>query len=461
MAIPGVVGHGVGLVDGEPGIKVFLLKPGVAGVPSRLDDIPVAVEVTGMFVADDLNDPKTGQRPAPNGFSIGHPDITAGTLSAIVKDGSGVCYALSNNHVLANSNKASFGDSSLQPGPFDGGQNPDDAIATLAAFKPIAFNGDPNDIDAAISRIISTDDITGETPPYPYAYGAPGTTIVPATGDLAVKKFGRTTGLTCGTVDVTSVDVNICYECSGPFCFRCKKLARFTNLVSIPDNTATNCNGASADFSAGGDSGSLIVTQSSNDPTAHLFAGSSTRTLATQISLVLDHFLVVVEPNKNNCTNGGGGGDPGNDPPTANDILASGDENTSIAWTPDVSDPNGDDLSCSIAGQPSDGSATVASDCSSGMYTPDANFNGTDAFTYEVSDGSLTDQATVTITVSAAGSFTLDAFGYKVRGLQKADLEWSGATGTQVEIYRDESLIDTTGDDCSYTDAIDQRGGGS
>ena len=34
-------------------------------------------------------------------------------------------------------------------------------------------------------------------------------------------------------------------------------------------------------------------------------------------------------------------------------------------------------------------------------YTPDANFNGTDIITYTVTDGSLTDTATVTVTVTA------------------------------------------------------------
>ncbi len=33
-------------------------------------------------------------------------------------------------------------------------------------------------------------------------------------------------------------------------------------------------------------------------------------------------------------------------------------------------------------------------------YTPGANFHGTDSFTYTVSDGTLTDTATVAITVT-------------------------------------------------------------
>lgn len=64
-----------------------------------------------------------------------------------------------------------------------------------------------------------------------------------------------------------------------------------------------------------------------------------------------------------------------------------------------------------------------------------------------------------------AGDFTLAATGYKVKGLQKADLEWSGATSTNVDIYRDGTVIATVsaGSDGSgtYTDNIDQRGRGS
>ena len=192
MAIAGVVGHGVGLVEGEPGIKVFLLRPGVAGVPSRLDDVPVAVVVTGMFVAGGTTD-KTS--PAPNGYSVGHPNITAGTLGVVVKDAADVCYILGNNHVLANSNDASLGDYTLQPGPFDGGQDPEDAIATLSAFEPIAFDGSANTIDAAIAELISPTFVTAETPAAT-GYGAPGTTPVGASGGHELQKIGRTTLLT-------------------------------------------------------------------------------------------------------------------------------------------------------------------------------------------------------------------------------------------------------------------------
>lgn len=56
------------------------------------------------------------------------------------------------------------------------------------------------------------------------------------------------------------------------------------------------------------------------------------------------------------------------------------------------------------------------------------------------------------------GDINLTATGYKVRGRQKANLEWSGATSTNVDVYRDSVLIVTTENDGFYTDNIDQRG---
>ncbi len=60
-----------------------------------------------------------------------------------------------------------------------------------------------------------------------------------------------------------------------------------------------------------------------------------------------------------------------------------------------------------------------------------------------------------------SGGITLTATGYKVKGRQKADLQWESATQTNVYIYRDDHLIVTTKNDGSYTDNIDSVGGGS
>lgn len=76
-------------------------------------------------------------------------------------------------------------------------------------------------------------------------------------------------------------------------------------------------------------------------------------------------------------------------------------------------------------------------------------------------DDGATDTTNQDVTVSSGGGITLTATGYRVRGLQKADLELSGATSANVDIYRDGVLLTTTPNDGFYTDNIDQRGGGS
>jgi hypothetical protein len=87
--------------------------------------------------------------------------------------------------------------------------------------------------------------------------------------------------------------------------------------------------------------------------------------------------------------------------------------------------------------------------------------------TYTVSltvtdDRGATGDISKEVTVSdGSGGFTLTATGYKVRGHQKADLEWSGGISTSVDIYRDGVMIDITENDGFYTDNIDNRGGGS
>ena len=90
----------------------------------------------------------------------------------------------------------------------------------------------------------------------------------------------------------------------------------------------------------------------------------------------------------------------GNSAPTADDAATTTDEDTAGTWTPVVSDPDPDTLTCSIVTVPGNGAATVATDCSSGSYTPDPDYSGPDSFVYQVTDGSLTDTGTVTATVN-------------------------------------------------------------
>ncbi len=90
-------------------------------------------------------DPRGRFRPIiPDGVSIGHYKVTAGTLGTMVKDrATGDRLILSNNHVLANGNEAQIGDAILQPGAIDGGEMPSDVVAQLERFIPLRFVDDP------------------------------------------------------------------------------------------------------------------------------------------------------------------------------------------------------------------------------------------------------------------------------------------------------------------------------
>ena len=90
-----------------------------------------------------------------------------------------------------------------------------------------------------------------------------------------------------------------------------------------------------------------------------------------------------------------------NTPPVAGDDEAVTDEDTPI-YIPILdndSDADGDELTVEL-GDPSNGS--VVFDGEGYIYTPDADFNGNDRFTYAISDGNGgSDTATVTIAITA------------------------------------------------------------
>jgi hypothetical protein len=302
MAIDGVEGTAIGFnPNARLSVAVLLERPGVGGIPKELEGVAVHPVVTGkIYALPKPDNPGSGNgkggggggdkeppadptsrfpRPVPIGVSTGHPAITAGTIGCRVTDGTNV-YALSNNHVYANENLAAIGDNVLQPGPYDGGQNPADAIGKLDAFEPIDFSGGNNTIDAAIA-LSSTANLDNATPSD--GYGMPKSTTAAAYINQKVKKYGRTTGLTKGQVYAINATVDVEYD-SG--------MARFVNQIIISPGS----------FSAGGDSGALVVVDGKGRDKAHdrepvglLFAGSSLVTIANPIDDVLSAFGVTID----------------------------------------------------------------------------------------------------------------------------------------------------------------------
>jgi hypothetical protein len=236
-------------------------------------------------------DRKSRIRPAPGGCSIGHFQITAGTLGMIVKK-AGISHILSNNHVLANSNDALLEDQSWQPGKYDGGTEAD-TIGHLAAFVPINFIDEStcpiattiirvfnalaklfkrktrlpnaisspiNKVDCAISRPLFDEDISQEI----LELGVPVGFGEVKVGDK-VKKSGRTTAVTQGDVIATDGVVNVSYG---------EKIAVFEDQIIT---------GA---MSQGGDSGSAVLNDK-NEVAGLLFAGSESLTIVNKIANVI------------------------------------------------------------------------------------------------------------------------------------------------------------------------------
>ncbi|MEZ5558244.1 MAG: PilC/PilY family type IV pilus protein [Pseudomonadales bacterium] len=94
-----------------------------------------------------------------------------------------------------------------------------------------------------------------------------------------------------------------------------------------------------------------------------------------------------------------------NDPPIGVDDTYSVDEDGALSVpAPGVlandTDVDGPSQTASLLSDVSNGTLTLNGD-GSFNYTPDPDFNGSDSFTYQISDGSLTDTAIATITVNA------------------------------------------------------------
>lgn len=307
-----VIGMGVGVKwkngepTGEPALIALvthkLPKEAVGKtdlVPAKLHEMQTDVLAIGVPFAG-LNEQAgagiqtlgTRVRPARGGYSVGHFQITAGTIATCVykilpggnpgnpyNHGIGMppkYYILSNNHVLANSNAAAIGDPILQPGPYDGGTNPADKIATLSEFIPITFYPDTpltshnNLVDAAIAEG-QFHDLDREIHWIGYVRGwRPKGDVTVGT---LVQKTGRTTNYTVGRITTINATVDVGYGGG--------KTARFKDQILT---TA---------MSDGGDSGSLVTTLD-DLAVGLLFAGSSSVTILNQIQNVIALLRVVV-----------------------------------------------------------------------------------------------------------------------------------------------------------------------
>ncbi len=290
MAIQGVVGTATGLdANGELAVLVLTEHElGAGRLPTTIEGLPVVQEVTGRIRAMDSGAAHKVKQTVPvqmgtsggwrydlaNGYCCG------GTLGSLVLKG-GQQYVLSNYHVLeadivsgGNSRVATAGDPVVQPGLIDiscnaaTGQN----VATLSGIKSLPSSN----VDAAIAQVVSgmvrTDGSIIDV-------GTISATTQAAAIGQAVKKSGRTTGLTRSSVTGLNATVSVAYdnECAGGAAFT----KTFTGQIVIKNRGSR--------FLNGGDSGSLMVQDVTTSPRAIglLFAGSSSTAIANPIGHVL------------------------------------------------------------------------------------------------------------------------------------------------------------------------------
>lgn len=254
-------------------VRVYTLEnqPTHVKIPDEIAGLRTETISTSGFRV--FTAPSQSARPVTScGVSVGHYQITAGTLGCLVELAQKP-HILSNNHVLANTNNCSIGDYIMLPGPADGTtRNPSQQIGKLADFEAIDFNG-TNQIDATVASI----NVPGSIRPDILSLGSPSTSPVSPHIGLQVAKRGRTTGLSFGHV----VDLGF----NGYVNLGTGK-AWFEDQLGIGTQ-----NGG---FSAPGDSGSLVLESLGMHPVGLLFAGDDVKTLANPIEFVLNRFSATV-----------------------------------------------------------------------------------------------------------------------------------------------------------------------
>jgi len=289
LGTAGVVGTAVTAdAHGKPAILVMTETRLGERLPATLDGHAVVEEVTGKIVAFAVGHTALQVPPIQLGTSGGSVTDFAnnyccsGTLGSLVQK-DGVQYLLSNSHVFAgdvvlggNNKVAALGDDIMQPGYIDTrcstvGVNFVADLSSLSSVYPPATT--PN-VDCAIAQVrpgmVRTDGAILEI-------GTISATTLVAYVGLPVKKSGRTTGLTRGTVSGINATVNVSYstECGGTTFTK-----TYTGQIMVGGR-----------FIKAGDSGSLMVEDVLTNPRAVglLFAGGGATAVANPINDVLGH----------------------------------------------------------------------------------------------------------------------------------------------------------------------------
>lgn len=308
MQIPGVVGVATGLdpANGKAAIKVYTEKALPPGqLKKEFDGVKVIEEVTGKIramkggggggtshTAKQTPPVQLGCSGGPTG-DLANGYCCGGTLGSLVTKG-GNLYILSNSHVFAgdvvsggNNHSATIGDDIGQPGLIDvncsaAGAN---VVADLSSLSSIYPPNNGSNVDCSIAQIrsgmVRTDGAILEI-------GTLSSSTVAASIGQAVKKSGRTTGLTRSSISGLNATINVGYETE---CAGTSFTKTFTGQIVVANNGSR--------FLNSGDSGSLMVEDVNSNPRAVglLYAGGGSTAIANPIGQVLSYLGVTMVGN--------------------------------------------------------------------------------------------------------------------------------------------------------------------
>ena len=302
MRQPEILGTAVGINDsGNTSLLVYVDQESsnageaVRNLPRNIRGVEVQVQLTDKFravaqasagVNAGVNHKAKQTPPIQLGtsggwrYDLANGFCCGGTLGSLVSIG-GVQHILSNYHVFesdivpgGNSRVAMTGDPVIQPGLID--VNCNAATAQDVALLVKRSSLPASNVDCAIAAVIPgqvrTDGAILEI-------GTISSQTIAASLNQAVKKSGRTTGLTRSTVTGLNATISVQYdnECAGGVAFT----KTFTGQIVVRNNGSR--------FLNSGDSGSLMVQDVTTNPRAVglLFAGSSSTAIANPIGQVL------------------------------------------------------------------------------------------------------------------------------------------------------------------------------
>src|ERR1700677_5011849 len=202
-------------------------------------------------------------------------DCCGGTLGALVADHNSNLFILSNNHVLAESDQARTGDSVVQPALVDLNCNPQAGRTVGSLRYVVPLQSTQSNVDAALAAATPAVDASGAILQLGPSINGVLSPAAPAAGtgepltagllnQLRVVKSGRTTGLTCSTVNTVdlSVQVDYYYDCAETKPYYTKT---YVNQIGMPG----------ASFADSGDSGALVLDASNAQPVGLFFASGA------------------------------------------------------------------------------------------------------------------------------------------------------------------------------------------